>query len=77
MPLYEYTCPLCEHRLEVLQRLDADAPWCPRCGRPGNGLGPEGVLVPVMVKQISRTNFALKGAGWYKDHYGLKTASKD
>ncbi len=57
MPLYEYKCPKCNSRKEVLQRFDAAAPDC--CGSP-------------MARQISRTNFSLKGGGWYKDHYGLK-----
>ena len=35
MPLYEYRCPDCDHRFEVLQRLGAgsDEVTCPRCGR--------------------------------------------
>ena len=60
VPLYEYLCAACGHRVEVLQRLDAAAPDCALCDH------------PTMDKQISRTNFALKGNGWYKDHYGLK-----
>jgi predicted nucleic acid-binding Zn ribbon protein len=72
VPLYEYQCPVCDHRIEMLQRLGSDAPECSRCDHAGNGMGPEGVLIPVMKKQISRTTFALKGDGWFKDHYGLK-----
>ena len=59
MPLYEYKCDQCETHIEVLQRHDADPPACTECQT-------------MMLKQISRTNFALKGDGWYKDHYGLK-----
>lgn len=34
MPLYEYACPQCEERFEVLQRMGADASGvrCPGCG---------------------------------------------
>ena len=27
-------------------------------------------------KRIAKTDFILKGTGWYKDHYGLKEAKK-
>lgn len=59
MPLYEYKCTQCEKHVEVLQRHYDDPPACTDCHT-------------MMAKQISRTNFALKGEGWYKDHYGLK-----
>jgi putative FmdB family regulatory protein len=34
MPLYEYRCPQCGHRFEVLQRMGqgAEGLICPRCG---------------------------------------------
>jgi putative FmdB family regulatory protein len=34
MPLYEYRCPACHARFEVLQRVGegADAVRCPECG---------------------------------------------
>jgi len=58
MPLYEYECQACHHRLEVQQRL-ADAPLvkCPSCGK------------DQLEKVISATAFVLKGGGWYKDLY--------
>jgi putative FmdB family regulatory protein len=61
MPIYEYRCPDCGHEFDALQKV-SDAPLsdCPACG--GHDLK----------KLISRTSFALKGGGWYKDHYGLK-----
>ena len=76
MPLYEYECPVCDHRIEMLQRLDSDPPECDRCDHPGTGMGTEGLLIPTMKRRISRTNFSLKGSGWYKDHYGLKPPVK-
>lgn len=34
MPLYEYRCPQCGHRFEILQRMGegAEGLACPRCG---------------------------------------------
>lgn len=36
MPLYEYQCPACGHRFEILQRLGegGDELACPECARP-------------------------------------------
>jgi putative FmdB family regulatory protein len=36
MPLYEYQCPACGHRFEVLQHLGegGDGLACPECGQP-------------------------------------------
>lgn len=36
MPLYEYQCPACGHRFEVLQRLGegGDGLACPECEQP-------------------------------------------
>ena len=31
MPIYEYTCPKCEHDFELLVR-GSDPPACPTCG---------------------------------------------
>ncbi len=58
MPLYEYGCEGCGHRLEVQQKL-AEAPLktCPACGK------------DLLTKIISPTAFVLKGGGWYKDGY--------
>lgn len=63
MPLYEYACASCGKREEVLQRLDSPPPVCEQCKYE-------------MDKQISRTNFSLKGGGWYKDGYS-NPATKD
>jgi putative FmdB family regulatory protein len=58
MPLYEYGCESCGHRLEIQQKL-ADAPLktCPSCGK------------DALEKILSATAFVLKGSGWYKDGY--------
>lgn len=62
MPIYEYGCPDCGHDFEALQKLsDPPISTCPSCG------------ATRVEKKISRTSFVLKGGGWYKDHYGLKS----
>ncbi|MBN2799565.1 MAG: zinc ribbon domain-containing protein [Deltaproteobacteria bacterium] len=60
MPIYEYACESCGHRFERLVRHDALPPECPECGEPTR-------------KLVSAASFQLKGSGWYKDHYGLKS----
>lgn len=62
MPIYEYRCPDCGHEFERLQSYkDPAVTDCPSCG------------AGQVKKLISKTSFALKGGGWYKDHYGLKS----
>lgn len=65
MPIYEYTCKLCDHRLEVLQKFD-DLPLedCPACK--GEGLR----------RLISAPAFHLKGSGWYATDFKDKPAKK-
>jgi putative FmdB family regulatory protein len=68
MPIYEYRCTDCGHRLEALQRL-ADAPLlvCPACGKES------------LTKLMSAVGFHLKGSGWYATdfkHSGAKPAEK-
>ena len=64
MPIYEYGCQRCGHAFERLQKVsDAPIDECPACGAQGD-----------VKKLISRSSFVLKGGGWYKDHYGLKSS---
>jgi putative FmdB family regulatory protein len=68
MPIYEYRCTDCGHRLEALQRL-AEAPLvvCPACGKES------------LTKLMSAVGFQLKGSGWYATdfkHSGSKPAEK-
>lgn len=61
MPIYEYACPDCGHKFELIQKFSDDpASECPSC---------KGQNVK---KLISLSAFQLTGSGWYKDHYGLK-----
>lgn len=57
MPLYEYECQSCHHRLETLQRV-ADPPLetCPECGGP-------------LKRLISPPAVQFKGSGWYVTDY--------
>lgn len=62
MPIYEYACPDCGHRFEAMQKFSDDPIRdCPSCQASN------------VKKLISATSFVLKGGGWYKDHYGLKS----
>ena len=64
MPIYEFSCLVCGSCFEKLMSFTADDPKCPNC---------EGGKV---TKLVSASSFVLKGGGWYKDHYGLKSGAK-
>ena len=70
MPIYEYECHACGHRLEKLQKI-SDAPLsdCPACEEPG------------LRKLVSAAAFRLKGGGWYetdfKDEQSRRNVAKD
>jgi putative FmdB family regulatory protein len=69
MPIYEYECQACGHRLETIQKFsDAPLTECPACHQ--NELR----------KLISAAAFQLKGSGWYVTDFknsGKKPAAKD
>ena len=54
MPIYEYRCEACGHKLEALQKL-SDSPLrdCPVCGKSR------------LSKLVTAAGFQLKGSGWY------------
>ncbi|WON78902.1 zinc ribbon domain-containing protein [Serratia sp. UGAL515B_01] len=53
MPIFEYACGACKHRLEELQKFsDAPLTECPACEQ------------PTLTELISSTGFQLKGIGW-------------
>jgi len=58
MPIYEYRCTACEHKLEALQKF-SDAPLltCPTCGK------------DALTKLVSAAGFQLKGSGWYQTDF--------
>ena len=58
MPFYEYECPNCSYRDEVLQKIsDKPLTKCPSCGKKG------------LQKLISAPVFRLKGSGWYETDF--------
>ncbi|HYW03786.1 MAG TPA: zinc ribbon domain-containing protein [Gammaproteobacteria bacterium] len=58
MPIYEYECQACGHRLEALQMLSEDPLRdCPECGK------------PELKRLISAAGFRLKGSGWYETDF--------
>ncbi len=63
MPIYEYQCKKCEHKLEALHKI-SDKPLvkCPECGKSS------------LVKLVSAASFRLKGGGWYETDF--KTGNK-
>jgi putative FmdB family regulatory protein len=58
MPIYEYECRECSHKLEKLQKI-SDPPLvvCPECGQ------------SELTKLISAAGFRLKGGGWYETDF--------
>ena len=54
MPIYEYECGTCGHRLEAIQKMNEPVlKDCPACGQ------------SALKKLISAPGFQLKGSGWY------------
>ncbi len=63
MPIYEYQCSKCEHKMEALQKISDDAlADCPACSTAN------------LNKLISAASFRLKGGGWYETDF--KTGKK-
>jgi len=63
MPIYEYQCTKCEHKLEALQKFSDDLlKDCPACKQ------------PKLRKLVSAASFRLKGSGWYETDF--KTGDK-
>ena len=70
MPIYEYECPSCGHRMEAIQQLgDPALTDCPACAKTD------------LRRLVSAAGFRLKGSGWYatdfKDKGKPKTAEGD
>jgi putative FmdB family regulatory protein len=58
MPIYEYECTSCGHRLESIQKIsDEPLKICPSC------------QAPKLKKLISAAAFRLKGGGWYETDF--------
>ena len=58
MPIYEYQCQQCGHKLERIQRMSEDPLRdCPACEK------------PELKRLISAAAFRLKGGGWYETDF--------
>ncbi len=58
MPIYEYQCAACGHRLDHLQRLaDPDPLECPACA------------AAALKRRVSAPSFRLAGSGWYETDF--------
>ena len=58
MPIYEYECVDCGHRLDALQKMsDAPLAECPACNNAS------------LKKKISAPMFRLSGSGWYETDF--------
>lgn len=58
MPIYEYQCESCDHKLEALQKISDDKLLeCPECHQ------------KALKKLISAAGFRLKGGGWYETDF--------
>ena len=68
MPIYEYRCAACGHKLEALQKFtEAPLSDCPACGKSS------------LSKLVSVAGFQLKGSGWYATDFknsGARPAAK-
>lgn len=65
MPVYEYSCTSCGKAFEYEHRMSERRTVCEACGGE-------------LERLISRTSFAFKGGGWYKDLYAsAKPAAAD
>jgi putative FmdB family regulatory protein len=64
LPLYEYECTACQHRLEKIQKSGARAPRCPAC--------------KATTKRLqSAPAIQFKGTGWYVTDYARKGRKGD
>ena len=58
MPIYEYACKSCDHRLDALQKMSDDPLLeCPECG------------AEALKRLVSAPRFRLKGEGWYETDF--------
>jgi len=58
VPIYEYVCKKCDHKLDALQKMSDDPLLeCPECGE------------PALKRLLSAPRFRLKGKGWYETDF--------
>jgi putative FmdB family regulatory protein len=60
MPIYEYACTACDHRVDILLGINDPGPhFCPSCGKAGT-----------MRKLFAPPTIHYKGSGWAKKDRG-------
>lgn len=65
MPIYEYQCEHCEHKIEAIQKISDDPlKECPECKQ------------ETLRKLVSAVAFKLKGDGWYETDFKDKKPQK-
>ena len=65
MPIYEYQCEHCEHKMEAIQKISDDPlKECPECKQ------------ETLRKLVSAAAFKLKGDGWYETDFKDKMPQK-
>jgi putative FmdB family regulatory protein len=66
MPIYEYQCTACQHRMELIQKVNDPAQTrCPNCSK------------DALVKLVSAAGFQLKGSGWYATDFKNKGSNPE
>jgi putative FmdB family regulatory protein len=64
VPIYEYECERCQHRVEVMQKFsDRPLKKCGKCGGPVH-------------KVLSAPGLVFKGTGWYVTDYANSDRKK-
>lgn len=58
MPIYEFQCSSCGQLTEIIMKISDSAPSHCQCGAQNS-----------LQKIVSRTNFVLKGSGWYETDF--------
>jgi putative FmdB family regulatory protein len=60
MPIYDYICTACDHRVDILHGINDPGPqFCPSCGKEGT-----------MRKLFAPPTIHFKGSGWAKKDRG-------
>jgi putative FmdB family regulatory protein len=66
VPIYDYRCTACGHRIDILHGVNESGPnFCPECGAEGT-----------MRKAISAPSIHFKGSGWAKKDRTSATKTK-
>lgn len=66
MPIYEYECSKCHHKLDLIQKMsDPPEHHCPQCSEDS------------LVRLVSAAGFQLKGQGWYATDFKTKNVSSN